>query len=60
MDNKVINGVTYCPTKKLVADYLSKPPQGSLFRTHRNSILGITNADEAFYAESYKNETGTK
>jgi hypothetical protein len=60
MDDKVINAVTYCPPKELVADYLSKPLQGSLFRTHRNSILGITDADEAFYAESYKNETGTK
>ena len=60
MDDNVINAVTYCPTKELVTDYLSKPLQGSLFRTHRNSILGISDADEAFYAESYKNETGTK
>jgi hypothetical protein len=60
MDDKIINAVTYCPTKELVADYLSKPLQGSLFRTHCNSILGITDADEAYNAESYKNETGTK
>ena len=60
MDDKIINAVTYCPTKELVADYLSKPLQGSLFRTHRNSILGITESDEAFYAESYKNETSTE
>ena len=26
--------VTYCPTKEMVADYLSKPLQGSLFSKH--------------------------
>ena len=60
MDDKVINAVTYFPTKELMADYLSKPLQGSLLQTRCNSILGIINADEAFYAASYKNETGTK
>ena len=61
MDDKVIKAVTYCPTKELVADYLRKSLQGFLFRTHRNSILGITDADEGLYAESYKNEiVGTR
>ena len=42
---RVNNGtivVTYCPTKEMVADYLSKPLQGSLFRSHRNTLMGIT------------------
>ena len=60
MDDKVINAVTYCPTKELVADYLRKPLQGSLFHIHHNSILGITDADEALFAESYKNKIGTR
>ena len=35
--------VTYCPTaREMVSDYLSKPLQGSLFRTHRNTLMGIT------------------
>jgi hypothetical protein len=34
--------VTYCPTKEMVADYLSKPLQGSLFRLHRSAIMGLT------------------
>ena len=34
--------VTYCPTKEMVSDYLSKPLQGSLFRLHRNTIMGLT------------------
>ena len=60
MDDNVINVVTYCAKKELVANYLNKPLQGSLFRIHRNSILEITDADEAYYAESYKNEIGTR
>jgi hypothetical protein len=34
--------VVYHPTKQMVSDYLTKPLQGSLFRTHRNSIMGHT------------------
>ena len=34
--------VAYCPTKEMVSDYLSKPLQGSLFRLHRNTIMGLT------------------
>ena len=34
--------VTYCPTKEMVADYLSKPLQGSLFCLHQNMIMGGT------------------
>ena len=26
----------------MVADYLSKPLQGSLFRLHRNTLMGLT------------------
>jgi hypothetical protein len=32
--------VVYHPTKQMVSDYLTKPLQGSLFRTYRNSIMG--------------------
>ena len=34
--------VTYCPTKEMIANYLSKPLQGSLFFLHRNTLMGIT------------------
>mmetsp|Transcript_21380 Transcript_21380/g.21710 ORF Transcript_21380/g.21710 Transcript_21380/m.21710 type:complete len:181 (+) Transcript_21380:414-956(+) len=34
--------VTYCPTKKMVSNYLSELLQGSLFRTHCNTFMGIT------------------
>ena len=32
--------VIYHPTKEMVSDYLTKPLQGSLFRTHQNSLMG--------------------
>ena len=34
--------VTYRPAKEMTSYYLSKPLQGSLFRTHRNTLMGIT------------------
>ena len=34
--------VSYCPTKEMVTDYLSKPLLGSLFWLHRNTIMGLT------------------
>ena len=34
--------VTYCPTKEMVSDYLSKMLQGRLFCLHRNTLIGIT------------------
>ena len=30
--------VTYCPTKEMVSDYLSKPLQGSLFWVYRDTL----------------------
>ena len=34
--------VSYCPIKEMVADYLLKPLQGSLFQLHQNTIMGLT------------------
>ena len=44
--------VTYCPTKGMVSDYLSKPLQGRLFRT-RNIPMGISEADYITYKVAY-------
>jgi len=54
LEDKTITAVTYHPTKELVADFLTKPLQGSLFRRHRNAIMGITEKDEAEAFENYK------
>ena len=45
--------VSYCPTKEMVSDYLSKPLQGSLFRLHCNAIMGITSDDFYRYKLKY-------
>ena len=45
--------VIYCPTKKMSSDYLSKPLQGSLFRLHRNTLMGLTPALDIQYKLSY-------
>lgn len=34
--------IVYCPTKAMVADYLSKPLQGSFFCLHCNTLMGLT------------------
>ena len=38
--------VTYCPMKEMVSDYLYKSLQGSLFRTHHNTLIDITSEQE--------------
>ena len=50
--------VTYCPTKEMVSGYLAKPLQGTLFRVHRNTLMGITPAIDIQYKLLYaKNKT---
>ena len=49
-----ITAITYMPTAEMVSDYLTKPLQGSVFRKHRNCILGITEMKEAEALQSYK------
>lgn len=45
--------ILYCPTKEMMADFYTKPLQGSLFKTHRNAILGITDIDTPLYVDQY-------
>ena len=52
VDDGTVN-VSYCPTKEMVLDYLSKSLQGSLFRTHRDSIMGISKEDHDRYLMEY-------
>ena len=46
--------VSYCPTKEMISDYFTKPLQGSLFRQHRNAIMGVSQADYDAYEMNYK------
>ena len=38
----------------MVSDYFTKPLQGSLFRLHRNAIMGVSQADYDWYEDQYK------
>ena len=37
----------WCPTKQMVADFMTKPLQGSTFRNFRNLIMGLLSMKEA-------------
>jgi hypothetical protein len=56
--------VIYWPTKQMVSDNLTKPLQGSIFRTHRNSIMGHSEDSISKYRKEYSdaktaNNTGS-
>lgn len=38
--------VRYCPTGDMIADFFTKPSQGSLFRGLRNLIMNINDDDD--------------
>jgi len=39
--------IQYCPTEKMIADFLTKPLQGELFRKFRAVLMGHVHLDEA-------------
>jgi len=39
--------VAYCPKMNMLADFLTKPLQGSTFKKMRNVILNLPNTDKA-------------
>ena len=45
--------IIYCPTKEMVADFYTKPLQGTLFKEHRDAILGINEDNIILYLEQY-------
>jgi hypothetical protein len=55
--DKIYDGsvvVSYCPTKEMISDYFAKALQGSLFRQHRNAIMGVSHANYDRYECEYK------
>jgi hypothetical protein len=46
--------VKYCPTLDMIADYFTKPLQGSLFRKLRDWVMGITPADFEKYKRRHE------
>ena len=59
LQNNIISTVEYCPTEEMISDFLSKPLQGSLFRKHRNTLLGITEKEEAEHSRLYYQQERT-
>jgi len=54
--DRIKNGdieVVYCPTEEMLADFQSKPVQGSLFQKFRSAFMGWTHISELF--QGYKN-----
>ncbi|VEU33958.1 unnamed protein product [Pseudo-nitzschia multistriata] len=45
--------VEYCPTDDIIADYFTKPLQGSKFKKFRNTIQGINDIDCVKYKQEY-------
>ena len=41
--------IKYCPTEEMLADYLTKPLQGALFRRLRNALMGMTDEEYLSY-----------
>jgi len=39
--------IKYCPTEKMIADFLTKPLQGELFRKFRAVLMGHVHLSEA-------------
>jgi hypothetical protein len=46
--------ITYCPTLEMVSDYFAKPLQGSLFRTHRNAFMGLSESEAHRFKIAYE------
>jgi hypothetical protein len=54
--DRVANGglrIEYCPTKIMLADYFTKPLQGTQFRTFRDRIMNITPDDQSHQGEAW-------
>ena len=45
--------IQYCPTEDMMADFFTKPLQGSLFKKHGNNILGLTPETYNKYRDEY-------
>ena len=48
--------ILYHPTGKLVGDYLTKPLNGTQFKNHYNTIMGINDKAIEYYRVKYENE----
>ena len=47
--------IVYHPTKEMISDYLTKPLNGTPFKSHRNTIMGLTKESNTYYKIQYEN-----
>ena len=47
--------IVYHPTKEMVSDYLTKPLNGTPFKFHCNTIMGLTEENNTYYKTQYEN-----
>jgi len=52
--------IDYCPTEDMLADYFTKPLQGSLFRRLRNTIMGVTDSEYLQYKTEFEEAKRTR
>ena len=45
--------ILYCPTKEMVADFYTKPLQGTLFKIQRNAIQEVNEKDMPLYMNEH-------
>ena len=58
MTNKIKSGdvvIVYHPTGKMMGDYLTKPPNETLFKNHPNAIMRIDDDTIEYYKTKYEN-----
>jgi len=52
--------VERCPTGDLIADFMTKPPQGALFKKITDLIMGVTCTTSKTYKDSLTTDSPTK
>ena len=52
--------IEYCPTEDMIADFLTKPLQGSLFTRFRNAIMGVTDCEYIKLKTAYETSKRNK
>ena len=53
-----ISTIKHCPTEEMLADLLTKPLQGSLFKKFRNAIMGCSDADYIKHKIAFEQSRG--
>ena len=52
--------IDYCPTEDVLADYFTKPLQGSLFPRLRNAVIGVTDSEYLQYKTEFEEAKRTR